>query len=253
MVGSAYLYTSKCTNCDSDSYLKAPSPNPSFLGWFGGCGDILCTGRINFVVQDWNGTFFGQKGTIIPNQNNPIALNEGCSAYSTAMNAYMCPTRQDFAVLEYESKAADFQTRIMWPVSLTSDQNGYTTVTNAWREWEWFGNEPQNKRMGRFATTLALNRTYNMTFVSEPPHKLALMLQQRTPDTAGQPENWVQFRLHYPRPNSIRLRLNNQIVDPILLTDINHTTSGLREGFNTSKCGSNAYLYTNYTISFVIT
>ena len=44
MVGSVYLYQSKCTNCDVDSYLKAPSPPPDHLGWFGGCGDILCTG-----------------------------------------------------------------------------------------------------------------------------------------------------------------------------------------------------------------
>ena len=44
MVGSVNLYDSKCTNCDTDSFLKATSPNPSFIGWFGGCGDIVCTG-----------------------------------------------------------------------------------------------------------------------------------------------------------------------------------------------------------------
>lgn len=63
----------------------------------------------------------------------------------------------------------------------------------------------------------------------------------------------MQFRLHYPRPNAIRLRYKNRIVDPILLTDVNHTTSGLREHPNVSICGSYAYLYTNYTISFVVT
>ena len=46
---------------------------------------------------------------------------------------------------------------------------------------------------------------------------------------------------------------NNAIVDPILLTDINNTASGLREDVNTSVCGSHAYMYTNYTITFVIT
>lgn len=133
MVGSAYLYTSKCLNCDTDSYLTTPSPNPAFLGWFGGCGDILCTGLINYIIQDWTGTFFPQKGTLIPNLNNPIAVNEGCSTYSPVMNAYMCPAREDFAVLEYQSRADDFMTRIMWPVSLTADGKSYTTVTNAWR------------------------------------------------------------------------------------------------------------------------
>jgi hypothetical protein len=42
--GSANLFTSKCTNCDTTSYLFATPPNPAQLGWFGGCGDILCTG-----------------------------------------------------------------------------------------------------------------------------------------------------------------------------------------------------------------
>lgn len=44
MVGGANLYTSNCQNCDANSYLSAPSPSLSFLGWFGGCGDIVCTG-----------------------------------------------------------------------------------------------------------------------------------------------------------------------------------------------------------------
>ena len=90
-----------------------------------------------------------------------------------------------------------------------------------------------------------------MTFVSEPPHRIHFQLQQRYP--SGGSGNWVNVRLHYPRPNSIRLVMDNQIVDPILLTDTNNTHSGLRESLNLSKCGSHAYLYTNYTISFVLT
>ena len=72
MVGSVNLFTSHCTNCDSDSYLIAPAPSPSRLGWFGGCGDILCTGFQNYLVQDHDGMFMGTNGTIIPN-NSVIA------------------------------------------------------------------------------------------------------------------------------------------------------------------------------------
>jgi len=67
MVSSVNLYNSYCTNCDSDSYLLADAPNTGFLGWFGGCGDIVCTGYLNYLVTDWNGTFFGVPGSIIPN------------------------------------------------------------------------------------------------------------------------------------------------------------------------------------------
>ena len=74
MVGSVNLYNSLCSNCDEDSYLLAQTPNLAFLGWFGGCGDMVCTGFRNYLVQDHTGTFFGSKGTIIPN-NSVIGRN----------------------------------------------------------------------------------------------------------------------------------------------------------------------------------
>jgi hypothetical protein len=74
MVGGVNLYNSNCTNCDSNSYLTADTPNPAFLSWFGGCGDILCTGFQNYLVSDFTGSFFGFTGTIIPN-NSVIATN----------------------------------------------------------------------------------------------------------------------------------------------------------------------------------
>ena len=73
-VGSAYIFDSRCLNCDADSYLRAPSPTPGFIGWFGGCGDILCTGYENYLIQDWTGSFFGHTGTIIPS-NDVIGNN----------------------------------------------------------------------------------------------------------------------------------------------------------------------------------
>lgn len=95
--GSVNLFSSKCTNCDSGSYLLAPKPNPDLATWFGGCGDIVCTGFQNYLVQDFDGTFFGTPGTIIPN-NSVIATNEANCALVSSMNAYMC-SRLDFGVL----------------------------------------------------------------------------------------------------------------------------------------------------------
>ena len=97
MSGGVNLFTSKCTNCDANSYLLADAPNQGFLGWFGGCGDLVCTGLQNYLITDFDGTFFSQKGTIIPN-NSVIATNETGCTYSAPMNAYMCQ-RLDFAAL----------------------------------------------------------------------------------------------------------------------------------------------------------
>ena len=44
----------------------------------------------------------------------------------------MCTNRSDFGVLEYQSTAADKQSRIMWPVYLFYEGANYTTTTNGW-------------------------------------------------------------------------------------------------------------------------
>ena len=50
LVGSAYLTNTSCTNCDFSATAYFDAPTPSELGWFGGCGLILCTGRNNYII-----------------------------------------------------------------------------------------------------------------------------------------------------------------------------------------------------------
>jgi hypothetical protein len=64
------LFNVACSNCDTNSYLLADQNSLSQLGWFGGCGDIVCTGRSNYLINDWSGTFLGNQGSIVP--NNPV-------------------------------------------------------------------------------------------------------------------------------------------------------------------------------------
>lgn len=106
----------------------------------------------------------------------------------------------------------------MWPVYLNYDEGTWNTSTNGWREWEWQGREPLNRRLGRFVSVVTLNKQYNMTFESEPPIDMRLQFQVRKLDV-GEPENFILVRLHYPRPNSIRIMKNNDVVKPISLLD----------------------------------
>ena len=238
------LFNVACTNCDTDSYLSATPNDPNHIGWFGGCGDILCTGRSNYLINDWTGNFLPFVGSIVPN-NSMIGNNEPGCTFSAPMNAYIC-NRSDFATLAYQSTAADFKTRVMWPVNLTYDGSNYTTVTNAWREWEWLGKEPQNHRFGRFMSIVKLNSTYNFTFASMPPINMQYQIQKRSPN--GNSSNYIIVKMHYPKPNMIQIKVNGVIQDPILVKDI-----GLDRTLNKSVCGDNVYFYTNYTIHFVIT
>jgi hypothetical protein len=89
LVGGHYLFNCSCTNCDTNSYVKCDPNSPSHLGWFGGCGDILCTGLQNYLVRDYNGTFLPFRGVIIP--NNPVIGNaEYNCTYNTIMNGHLC-------------------------------------------------------------------------------------------------------------------------------------------------------------------
>ena len=163
----------------------------------------------------------------------------------------MCPNRLDFSVLEYQSIAADFNTRVMWPVNLTANTSNYTTVTNAWREWDYLEIQPLNRRIGRFVSIVASNKTYNMAFATNPPAKLQLQIKKRNP--RGNNSNYVILNISYPIPNMIRVVYKNAFVDPALMTNFNSPTPGFSRSLNTSQCGSNMYNYVNSTISFVVT
>jgi hypothetical protein len=97
MVGGHYLTNCNCTRCDNESYVLADAPDSSMLGWFGGCGDLLCTGKQNYQIVDWTGGFLGTPGTVIGN-NSVIGNNEPGCTFSKAMNGHRC-NRTDFATL----------------------------------------------------------------------------------------------------------------------------------------------------------
>jgi len=184
MSGSHHFWSSTCDNCTMESMAIFDAPKQSELGWFGGCGDIVCTGKRNYLIEDHDGSLTGVSGggTFIPSNPEIGDALDGCTAYNGPMNGHFC-TRHDLAVLEYESKAKDKDLRIMWPVTLTREATGadqqYSHQTNGYKEWEWDGNEPLNRRLGRFISIINVNSTYNMTFLSEPPHVLKLQLQKR--------------------------------------------------------------------------
>ena len=45
------------------------SPKESQLGWFGGCGVMLCTGFNNYMITDHSGTLLPEKGMLLANNS----------------------------------------------------------------------------------------------------------------------------------------------------------------------------------------
>lgn len=85
-----------------------------------------------------------------------------------------------------------------------------------------------------------------MTFESEPPSDMRLQFQRRTVN--GDNSDYIIIKLHYPRPNSIRVQNRGTVIKPISLLD-----NGGEMGLNISQCGSNKFFYQNYTVHFVLT
>lgn len=77
------------------------------------------------------------------------------------------------------------------------------------------------------------------------PLKMNFIIQERQPSSLT--SNYIIVKLKYPMPNMIRIYANDQIIDPILLTD-----QGLRRSINVSRCGDNIYYYVNRTTNFVV-
>lgn len=116
-IGDAYLFNSFCDNCE-DNQLWVDSSQPL-------CGESPCTGKSNYLVIDWTGSFLGQVATIIP-KNNIITAYEPKCILSDRINAYTCNTT-DFAVLAFQSSNYN----ALWPVSLSFLGSSYTSVIKA--------------------------------------------------------------------------------------------------------------------------
>ena len=64
---------------------------------------------------------------------------------------------------------------------------------------------------------------YNMTFESEPPLDMRLQFQRTSP--LGNIDNYIIVKIHYPKPNSIRIENKGRIIKPTTLqTDSNNET-----------------------------
>lgn len=69
MTGSHHLTNVSCNNCQLTAMAYFTPPNPAFLGWSGGCGTILCTGKNNYIIHDHTGTLLGSKSILLSNNS----------------------------------------------------------------------------------------------------------------------------------------------------------------------------------------
>lgn len=93
-------------------------PDLTKLGWFGGCGTFECTGEINVIIEDQDGSLFGRPMQSIPNNKyfGPNATDI-CTKVE-AWNGYKCEGT-NLGMLHMMSVAPDFNKRMISPIEWT--------------------------------------------------------------------------------------------------------------------------------------
>lgn len=82
-------------------------PNENRKGWFGGCGEFMCTGRKNVYVQDMDGKLLGAT-TSITSYNPEVGFKLPYCQHITEWNGFKC-TGNKLAVLEFFNMGEDRQ------------------------------------------------------------------------------------------------------------------------------------------------
>ena len=121
-------------------------------------------------------------------------------------------------------------------------------MINGNREWIYVNGKPAGRRLNRFATLLPSNDTYQFNFGSLPPRKTFFQLQKKKKDDDA-PLDWVIVKFFYPLPNSLRVKVNGEIVDPITILD-DHAEDPLLGLVD--QCGSNKFYFKDRTLDFVL-
>lgn len=64
---------------------------------------------------------------------------------------------------------------------------------NAFREWEWDGPEPLNKRENRFISLAQLDTPYNTSYNGLNPYDIIHKINERNVEPAGEPDTHIVF------------------------------------------------------------
>lgn len=69
ITGSHHLSNVSCVGCSINSMGYFTPPFTGYLGWLGGCGDLLCTGNNNYLIHDHTGHLLGTPSILLANNS----------------------------------------------------------------------------------------------------------------------------------------------------------------------------------------
>ena len=234
-----WLQNTIAKNSVKDAYIQLEEPPQNFLFWRGGCGDFNCSGNKNWILTDTDGKLFGQPSQVIPHNDSLVYAN---CVDNHVWNAKLC-TGISFGMMEFQNDGPDQRLRLIAPINVTTPHSLF--VLNQWREWQWNGPDPMDKRLARFNVIIEINQTVNLSPEPTMPEEWKFKLENYGNFW------WTVVNMRYERPNVIEVwnMYNKTFIKPYRNDqNINLTELAL----NPNSCGANIYDPDTSNITFVI-
>ncbi|CAG9312591.1 unnamed protein product [Blepharisma stoltei] len=244
-------------NVDKGSIAYMPSPDKSLIG-VGFCGDWVCTGANNNLIQDIDGTITGGSigGAVIPLVPGIANINI-CKPY-TQGQVYICPyDTASGEVYEYviiESQDTDKWNRTFSPLNITSVDigNGYAFKSynygafrndlNEYEDMTWEAFYRDGLHLSRFGSIIYTGQYYNLTTTGTPPTKFSIITEASIDQSRG-----FVMTLKYDSPVIVDVYVNGTKVDGIEYNGA-ATTPVCQLA---DKTGTNRWFHENNTIQWV--
>ena len=223
------------------------------------CYNWNCTGPLNSVLFDLDGSVVGSNGGYVLPNNPGVAKNDICTL-SNKMNSYICqkkPSDVDvYYMLEIESYDSDNTTRTFSPINVTTyvvpsntafysalgGKSGYRNDLANFQDHTWDGFYTGHIRWNRFPTLVYSGQYYNITTTGTVPTNMEFRLQA----TQGF-DRPVVITMHYQNPGIVQLYINN-----VLVPGIDWINGTIAECNLNNSHGTNRWFQEQRLIQFVL-
>ena len=227
-------------NVDLESKVYLHSPDP---GWRNDddCGtEMDCTGPMNVILQDMDGSFLGgnKNGQAAVIASNPATVNPNKCIVRNDWNGYECQNA-NYNLLVFESLDLDTMTRRVSPVNIFSNYTqGYTYSNNlnSFMDHGWWLAYTSLQRESRFPVQVELGYTYNITFTGTNPKSMRFQVRG---DDKGV---GILVSIAYQNPELLNVFVN----DGPAIPEKNGTVA------ITDPSGSNTYEWLQRRLTFVV-
>ena len=240
-------------NVDCDSAIFMFDPDPLWLNK-AECGNWNCTGPLNALLVDLDGTVTGYPtgGYILA--NNPGIASKAACILHPVMNAYFCsndPSGHNYyMILQFQSMDADNKTRIFSPINVTSYQSrfisqlggGFRDDIANFQDRSGGGFYTGHSRWSVFPGVIFSGQYYNITAAGTLPNSFLFQLQA----SQGK-DQAIIVAISYQDPSIVQVLVNNTLIEPTMWR--NGTQADCT--FNDSH-GTNKWFSQDNTIQFVM-